>query len=401
MTPIPDSSLGTGTALRDGIAVVGSQLSRDGYPPALWRPLRGGTWGVEPIAGGAHWARAMTELGDTQVVVGVDPREQGSTDPVVSWAAAREHGGEWVFSDLGALSGGMSTEVWSIGLTGSPADENSAFVVVGVTADPPPTEQFTNSDLSGALPFVALSPNGVDWEQAADLPLPAGVTNAVATALTYAAEGTPYPGLIVVGYGIADDEALPERRRWVGIVWLSTDVGQSWEVISDDNFDEPGRNITAIRVAADDNQLVVGGRADVPGAEHTGENVQQETVLWTLGTDGSWTLTSDGPGLRETRSSRLTALGALEAGGFVAVSQVYDTAVGMTLMNGDIIGDPSMQVLSGSDANSLQNVTESVAEIDRGAVFQSVVEFGHSVVFFGMDTSGNGAAWTVDSSSLE
>jgi hypothetical protein len=43
----------------------------------------------------------------------------------------------------------------------------------------------------------------------------------------------------------------------------------------------------------------------------------------------------------------------------------------------------------------------TVPDIDQGAIVHDMVELGRALVFFGMDTSGQGVAWTVDSSSLK
>ena len=294
---------------------------------------------------------------------------------------------------------GNSIELVALGATGDPTDLNSFFIAVGGRLKGAPAAQYMSDDITGAVPIATITVDGANWNPAVDLPLPHGVTSAEASAVTYCGPGTPAPGVVVAGIGQTSDPTLGTRT--VAIVWRSTDNGTTWKVVSDNSFSEPGRNVDAQFVAADKTHIVVVGEDDLPGTSKAGATTQRESVFWNLTLDGSQNVVTDGASLQPSRSSGVTALAARSGGGFLASSEIYDTSAGSTGAIGTFRGDPTAQLLFTPDGAAWANVGSSVQGIDKSSIIDGIIESGSTVVFVGRDTSGGGAAWTVEGSSIK
>jgi hypothetical protein len=211
----------------DGIAALGveSPLTPDKESlPATLRSRDATNWDAQTFGTTLRYPHGASELGPTRVIIGGD----GSTgSPLVPFIAVSTNGGQWAVRDVGqSIFGGKSAELNSIARTGEPGSSTTRLMTVGGTVSS------QNGEIGGAgsVPVAFTSVDGNAWQPTADLPLPAGVTGAEAWDVTYAASGTAYPGVIVVGTGTADDKQLTLRN--VGIVWQSTDMGKTWLRVS-------------------------------------------------------------------------------------------------------------------------------------------------------------------------
>jgi hypothetical protein len=374
--------------------------------PVLWSVTSGPKWSVQQIGTVERWPLAAFELnsqsilGDRALVVGQDARDAGSTTPENSFAAVAASDGSWHIVDMDSrVPAGNSIELVALGATGDPTDMNSFFIAVGGRLKGAPAAQYMSDDIAGAVPIATITVDGANWNPAVDLPLPAGVTSAEASAVSYCGSGTPAPGVIVAGTGQTSD---PTRgTRTVGIVWRSTDNGTTWKVISDASFSEAGRNVDTQFLAADRTHIVVVGADDVSPALNAGTPAQRESLIWTLGSGGSWNSVDDGSSIPAGMSSTMTALAARAGGGFLLATQFYETSAGPTLPGGDLTHKQTMTLSSSPDGATWTEITKSVPDMGKSAIVNGIAESGGYAVFMGMDTSGNGAAWITDSASID
>lgn len=394
-----------GTSFFNGPVAVGT-VSGQKHLPAFWSVNSGSKWSIQQIGTTERWPLAAFELnsqsiiGDRQLVVGQDARDAQATTPEDSFAAVRINGNPWVAVDMDSrVPAGNSIELLALGATGDPTDINTFFIAVGGRVTGPPAAQYMSDDITGAVPISTITVNGADWNPAVDLPLPAGITSAEVTAVTYCGPGTPAPGVVAAGVGQVSDPALGTRT--VAIVWRSTDNGSTWKVISDDSFSEPGKNVDAQFVAADKTHIVVVGEDDVSAASSANSAAQRASLIWTLASDGSWSLVDNQGSLAASESSTMTALAARVDGGFLLASQFYQTSVGPTLPGGDV-GQKQTMVLSVSpDGKTWTDASSFVPDFAKSAIINGIAETGSVNVLTGMDVSGNGAAWTVERASIK
>ena len=374
--------------------------------PVLWSVASGSKWSVEQIGTTERWPLAAFELnsqsilGDRALVVGQDARDAGSTAPENSFAAVKSGDGSWHIVDMDSrVPAGNSIELVALGATGDPTDMNSYFIAVGGRLKGAPAAQYMSDDITGAVPIATITGDGANWNPAVDLPLPPGVTSAEASAVTYCGAGTPAPGVIVAGTGQVSDPTLGTRT--VAVVWRSTDNGTTWKVISDNSFSEAGKNVDTQFLAADQTHIVVIGADDVLAASTPGTPAQRESLIWTLGSGGSWNSLDNGSSIPAGMSSTMTALAARAGGGFLLASQFYETAAGPTLPGGDLTHKQTVSLFSSPDGANWTDITRLVPDIGKSAIVNGIAESGGYDVFMGMDTSGSGAAWIVDSPSID
>jgi hypothetical protein len=389
---------GSATSFADGPVAVGDVLSKTTGLPALSRPTGGTKWQAETIGTAFRLASDATELGGVQVVVGVVAPTGPPGSPQDPFAAVSAKGAPWQITDLGkSVFGGASAELRAVGPTGNALDPGSVFMAVGATVRSPRGEL---GSPGGTIPVAVVSPDGTTWKRAAELPLPDGVEGAEASALTYAPSGTAFPGTLVTGIGWADDPKI--SRREVGIVWHTTDAGKTWKIVSDDNFNEEGRDMTPRFAAADDVTIVVAGLADVPGQKGgTGVSRQSESVEWIVGSDGKWRIFSDGKTLRPERSSMTTALTARKAGGFLTANQIYDTATGSTGPGSQPKGDPAVKLYSSPDGRTWTHIEDAFDGLDQAAIVSGLTEFANRDIAVGMSLEGAGTAWVADRATVK
>jgi hypothetical protein len=378
----------------DGLGVVGL-LDKPGEPiiSTVMRPLDLGSWSMAAIGDQARFPRAATDHGSTQVVVGQNESTGPPGSPEVPFVAVGNEGVQGAFQvqDVGeSLFGGKSAEIIGLGRTGDPGDPATQFIMVGGTVS---SQNGEIGNPTGTVPFAFTSPDGNDWQPTADLPLPDGVTGAAAVAVTYAPDGTAYPGVVVVGTGWTDEA----QRRTVGIVWHSSDEGGTWDIVSDDSFDEAGRNLGPMFVAADSDTIVVAGIANLPGG--SGEDGQYAAMDWTIGSDGSVERAIDS--LDPGRSSETTALIARPDGGFLTATQLYDVGSAPTHAGDAPTGDPVARAWSSVDGYAWTDQTASVPDLESALVISGIGESGGRVAFYGVDTLTLANVYVVDAATLE
>jgi hypothetical protein len=380
----------------DGVAILGYDTSgadESGRTLAILRPLEDGSnWVMATIGGGERYPQGAAELGSTQVVAGWYVASDVPGGPGVPFVAVASDasGGIFELSDIGqSIFGGRSTQINAIDLSGSPLNPDTQFVMVGGTV----TSQ--NGDLGNATdprPFALTSSDGYSWQPTADLPLPAGVTGAVAWSVTYAPEGTGYPGLLVAGTGFADDPKITLRS--VAILWQSTDGGQTWNIIPDDSFSQEGRNIGATDIACDGYNIVMAGRGDVQG----GQAGQSGAIAWAIMGDGGVNSFIDS--LDPDRSSYTRSLISLPGGGFLTTTEIFD--IGTTGTNPDepIMGNPISKAWFSPDGADWMELS-SIEGIDSAAVISGISQFDGRVVFSGIDSGSVAKAYVIAESTLQ
>ena len=405
---IPGGAPVFGTSFLDGPVAVGQSSANPSFPPTAWFFAPGSGWSAQEIDTTSRWPQAAFELndsallGDRRLVVGYTLRDPQATGPEGSFAAVEKQGGGWSITDLqDRVPAGTSLELRALGATGDPRDSNTFFVAAGAVKSGAPNGQYLSNDITGATPISMVSVNGTDWNSPVQLPLPDGVSAAEGTAVAYCGPNTPAPGVLVSGVGYAADPIL--GTRLVGIVWLSSDGGTTWNVISDNSFNQQGRNMYAHFVAADASHVVVGGQVDMTAASSAGGGKpQQESAVWILGSGNTWSLGEGGQGLQATQSSVMTALAARQAGGFLAADEVFDTSSGPTDPGASTLtGHPSAQIVFAPDGLAWADISSSLPGIDQASLVDGIAETANTDVFIGMDMSAAGASWTVDRSSIK
>jgi hypothetical protein len=147
---------------------------------------------------------------------------------------------------------------------------------------------------------------------------------------------------------------------------------------------------------------VVGGQVDLTAASSVGGNPQQEAAIWVLGSGDTWRLGEGGQGLQPTQSSIMSALAARPDGGFLAASEVFDTASGSTYAGATAVtGHSAAQILFAPDGLAWADISSLVPGIDNASLVDGIAETADTDVFMGMDMSAAGASWTVDRSSIK
>jgi hypothetical protein len=407
-TLIPDGAPMFATTLLDGPIVLGILRVDSGATPAAWFSAPDGSWKPEQIDSEIRWPVAAAQLrddallGDRLLVVGYDPRgDDQLSDPETSFAAVRKKGGGWNVVDLSSsVPAGTSLELLALGVTGDPLDMNTFFMAVGAIKSGAPTSRYLSEDITGATPVAMVSVNGTDWNPPVHLPLPGDVSEAEATSVVLCGPDTPAPGMIAVGYGYLGDDTL--GTRMVGLVWRSTDNGTTWQVISDDAFTEPGRNISARFVATDGTYIGVIGQVDAPGSVTSGDNVEQSAAAWGMNADGTWFRRDDGPSDSGLRSSIATALAGEPGGGIILASEIYDTASGSTDPGADgVTGNPKTSIRGTSDGGSTWEVLAPyIPGIEDAVLIDGFYAKGTILGLVGVDKLGRGMSWAVDTTKF-
>jgi hypothetical protein len=406
MSPIPGGVPVFGTSLF-AIPVAVGTVTGPKYLPALWGVTSGPKWSMEQIGTTERWPLATFELnsqsiiGDRLLVVGQDVRDAQATTPENSFAAVRINGAPWHIVDMDSrVPAGTSIELTALAATGDPTNIDSFFIAVGGAVKGAPAAQYMSDDITGARPISAITVNGVDWNPVVDLPLPAGVSSAEASAVTYCGPGTGAPGVVVAGLGQVSDPTLGTRT--VAIVWRSTDNGNTWTVVNGGSLSEPGKNVDTQFVAADKTHIVVVGEDDVSAASSANGKTQRGSFIWTLASDGTWSFKNDHDSLPTGMSGTTTALVARQNGGFLLASQFYETSAGgPTLPGGDLSHTQTVMLNSSPDGETWTDTTNSVTGIDQSAIINGIADADGYDVFMGMDTSGAGASWAVNSASIK
>lgn len=391
----------TATTFSDGVIDVGVQntdSSGKNTVSAVVRPLGGMSWGFEHIGSGLKFLTGAAEIGKTRVIVGTEKNDPIPGRNNLPFAATSISGASYTVT-INGLTGGRSAAFNAVGTTGDPRDSSSQFVLVGGIAD---QAGDLLGDPSATDAFVYLSKDGRTWEPAAALPLPSGIKSAEAWGVTYAPSTAAFPGILVTGVGWADVTSTNLLGRFMGIVWQSTDQGQSWKIVSDDNFTESGRDMEPHYVAASGSTIVVSGRADVQGQENSlASPKQSESIEWAAGSDGAWHVISDGKSLRSTRSSMVTALVARPGSGFIEASEIYDTATGAFYAGAQVSSNPVVRLFTATDGLAWNGITDSIPQMDKAALVSGIAEYGNRLVFFGLDQQTQSQAYVVDASKVK
>ena len=380
----------------DGMVAFGFNVKGGMEKPILSvvRPdVDGASWDEKEISADGNYPFAAAAIGSTQVLVGENQQNGPPGSPQVPFLAMASPATRGIFKiqDLGqAAFGGKSAALNDVNLTGDPKASGTEFIMVGATVN---SQNGELGNPTGTRPVAFTSPDGETWLPTADLPLPAGVTGAEALSVTPAASGTAYPGVVVVGDGWADDAKI--GRRDIVIIWTSPDGGKSWKAVSDGNFSEEGRNLTASHVAADAHTIVVAGFGEVLG----GSPGQQAAIDWAISSDGKVSSSIDT--LDPNRNSRTTALIARPGGGFLTATQIFDIGVPPTQAGQDPVGNPLASAWSSADGINWTDQTEAIKDLASTMVISGIAEFGGRAAFFGDDTASAPKAYVVDSSTLK
>ena len=126
-------------------------------------------------------------------------------------------------------------------------------------------------------------------------------------------------------------------------------------------------------------------------------------MFWNLTLDGSQNVVTDGASLQSSRTSSVTALAARPGGGFLASSEIY------TIPRRAPPLPPARSRAIPRCKFSLPRETEPPGPTSiawcRGSIrarsSTASSSSGGAVVFVGRDTSGGGAAWTMEGSSIK
>lgn len=301
--------------------------------------------------------------GDRSVAIGVN--ESGGSFGRATLLSADRGLSKWR-PDHTDLDAGAKVSMESV------AVDHQAWVAVGIQSTD------GSGDDGSFRPVVLRSTNGTDWASRAPA-VPNGMAAAFLNSVTVAGPRTPFPGFVASGVGFVPDAALGGLRK-VGIVWSSSDHGQTWKVVSDQSFDFAKRDRWPSQIAADDNTIFVVGKGDSVDRDSlpSGSNVPGTAVYWHLvaGIPG-WGVNIDD--LAPGRSSRAIAVTANPKGGFVTASQMGDTA-----------GTGNYKV----ELNSTDNGVDysQIADFPANLV-DSLATNGKVVVFVGRNMSDAGDAW--------
>ncbi len=180
-------------------------------------------------------------------------------------------------------------------------------------------------------------------------------------------------------------------------MWHSKDDGATWNIVSDENFDEEGRDFGALFAAADDDTIVVGGVGTVVG--ENAEDGRLGAIDWTIGSDGVVERAIDT--LDPGRNSVTTALVARPDGGFLTTTQLFDVGSAPTQPGQEPEGDPTVAAWSSPDGFDWIAETSSIPDIENAIVISGIGEFGGRVAFYGLESPSTAKAYIVDSATLK
>lgn len=360
---------------------------------ALIRPEGGQKWSRTQVTAQPAYAIGAANIGRTQVVVGEITfiTSQGPTrHPFIATSAdGRTFNTEDVSS---TLFGTWPAQFMDVGRTGALGDASAKFIVVGTTVTAP---KAVLGNPVASKPIAFLSANGTDWAPAGELPLPAGVTGAGASAVTFAGPGTAFPGVLVTGTGWTADAKM--GRRTVSILWQSTDQGASFKVVSADAFSIDGRNVASMYLAADKDTIVVAGVANITSA---GAGGQYAAMQWTITAQGKVIRRIDK--LAPKRDTNTTALLARPGGGFISATQEHDVGSSPTNPGVKPQGKPVAHVWASPDGSNWTELgNDAIPHIDEAMVIPGMAESGGRVTFFGEDVKQLSTFWVVESSAIK
>jgi hypothetical protein len=383
------------TTFSDGIGALGFDVEGpDGkktIATAITQPADATTWNTSRVGTEPRYPNAATNVGTTAVMVGDTPAgSPGSRQVPFVAVNTLADGGAFQFLDTTQLFGGKSAEINDVARTGDAKATDTKFIMVGATVKAQDSEL---GNPYNTIPVAFTSSDGKSWERSGELPLPDGVAAAEAFSVTYAPAGTAFPGVLVVGSGWAADPTI--TRRDVAIVWQSTDGGRTWKVVSDEAFDQEGRNLSSRFIAADARTIVVAGFGDVQGTK----NNQVTAIDWTVGADGTWGRVVDT--LKADRSSITTALIARPGGGFLTTSEVHDRGTAATKAGQELQGNPVASAYSSENGVDWTAQTPNITDMQNAVVIMGISEYGGRAAFFGMDNKSISRAYIVDSASLK
>lgn len=389
----------SGAMFSNGFAAVGETVgsSSSDLMPTVLSPLGGTKWHAEKIGSVARYAMGAAEAGHTRVVVGMTAPAGASTDQVL-FAATSDSGGAFQVRDLGELFGRRSAALIGIASTGESVGSTPILIAAGSVAR---VKGGVIGNPVGTDAMVLISKDsGKTWVVGL-LPVPGSVTGAEVTAITFSPHSNAFPGVLVAGKGWTSPKGKLHGAE-VALLWGTRDGGATWRFISDPVFSAAGRDFEPTAVAADAATVIVAGTADVSAKKSGAGPKQRESIEWVGGIDGAWHVITDGSSLQSGRSSAVTALFALDGGGYVMASETYDTTAGGAYHVGQPLkGNPAVQLSASPDSIVWGSGNASVPGIGSAATVNGIAEFGSRVAFFGVDKQSHGQAWVVDRGSIQ
>jgi hypothetical protein len=386
-TIAPDSAMVDVISDGDGFLAAGWAKAGDAYTPRIFVTTASGSWRAEDLSAESGALTGVARNGDVRVAVGIATLSatQGSSLAFVqsgtgAWQPATIVGAANVNLLLRDVVSLADADGWAAGF----AAGGMAWTV---------TEDGTRV----VTPVLYESADGTEW-QPVDVPLPANVSWNQGFDVAVAGPGTAWPGVLVTTFGTVADQKLGERN--VGFV-LSSPDGGAWKVVSDESFDQPGRDMRSYRVSASADRVIVGGRATEKGGDASDPKTPLVVVMWNAGPDGAWNITSTSGGQSSGRSGSLSRIaprpdrGILGAG-FLIATEAFDT--GGTLPS---VGDPStsnsaLQLLLSPNGVDFANVTSEIPGSDAIAVVEGIAEGPNRIALVGMKKDDICGAWIVD-----
>jgi hypothetical protein len=386
-TSAPDSAMVDVISDGDGFLAAGWAKAGDVYTPRIFVTTASGSWRAEDLSAESGALTGVARNGDVRVAVGIATLSEttGSSLAFVqsgtgAWQPATIAGAADVNLLLRDVVSLADADGWAAG-----------FVAGGMVW----TE--TGGGTRVVTPVLYESADGTEW-QPVDVPLPADVTWNQGFDVAVAGPQTAWPGVLVTTFGTVADKKLGERN--VGVVLSSAEDG-AWKVVSDQSFDQPGRDMRSYRVSASADRVIVGGRATEKGADASDPRTPLVVVMWCAGPDGAWSITSTSGGQSAGRSGSLSRIaprpdrGILGAG-FLIATEAFDT--GGTLPS---VGDPStsnsaLQLLLTPNAVDFANITSEIPGSDSIAVVGGIAEGPDRIALVGMKKDAICGAWIVD-----
>jgi len=370
-----------------GFLAAGWAKAADVFTPRIFVTTASGSWRAEDLSAESGALTGVARNGDVRVVVGIATLSatEGSSLAFVqrgtgAWQPATITGAANVNLLLRDVVSLADADGWAAG-----------FAAGGLAW----TEAEDGTRV--ATPVLYESADGTEWHPV-DVPLPAHVSWNQPFDVAVAGSETAWPGVLVTTFGTVADKKL--GARGVGFV-LSSPDGGAWKVVSDDSFDQPGRDMRSYRVSASADRVMVGGRATEKGADASDPKTPLVVVMWSAGPDGTWSITSTSGGQSAGRSGSLSRIaprpdrGILGAG-FLIATEAFDT--GGTLPS---VGDPStsnsaLQLLLTPNGVDFANITSEIPGADWIAVVGGIAEGPNRIALVGMKTDDICGAWIVD-----
>ena len=370
-----------------GFLAAGWAKAGDAFTPRIWATTASGSWRAEDLSDESGALTGVARNGDVRVAVGIATL---SATQASSLAFVQRGTGAW---RPAAIAGAAKVNLLLRDVVSlADADGWAAGFAAGGMAW---TEAADGTRV--VTPVLYESADGTEW-QPVDVPLPADVSWNQGFDVAEAGPETAWPGVLVTSFGTVADKKLGERN--VGFVLSSADGG-AWKVVSDESFDQPGRDMRSYRVRASADRVIVGGRATEKGGDASDPKTPLVVVMWSAGPDGDWSIISTSGGQSAGRSGSLSAIaprpdrGILGAG-FLIATEAFDT--GGTLPS---VGDPStsnsaLQLLLTPNAVDFANITSEIPGSDAIAVVGGIAEGPDRIALVGMKTDDICGAWIVD-----